>query len=73
MSIETAENMGYKPVNAIDYTMLSFVSYIRDGEIVFDDGENGFNYATSDLWQIFIVSLDDYNSLTGSLENLNEN
>lgn len=72
MSIETAENMGYKPVNAIDYTMLSFVSYIRDGEIVFDDGENGFNYATSDLWQIFIVSLDDYNRLIGSQENLNE-
>lgn len=72
MSIETAENMGYKPVNAIDYTMLSFVSYVRDGEIVFDDGENGFNYATSDLWQIFIVSLDDYNRLTGSQENLNE-
>lgn len=72
MSIETAENMGYKPVNAIDYTMLSFVSYIRDGEIVFDDGENGFNYVTSDLWQIFIVSLDDYNRLTGSQENLNE-
>lgn len=72
MSIETAENMGYTPVNAIDYTMLSFVSYIRDGEIVFDDGENGFNYATSDLWQIFIVSLDDYNRLTGSQENLNE-
>lgn len=72
MSTETAENMGYKPVNAIDYTMLSFVSYIRDGEIVFDDGENGFNYATSDLWQIFIVSLDDYNRLTGSQENLNE-
>lgn len=72
MSIETAENMGYKPVNAIDYTMLSFVSYIRDGEIVFDDGENGFNYATSDLWQIFIVSLDDYNRLTGSQENLDE-
>ncbi len=72
MSIETAENMGYTPVNAIDYTMLSFVSYIRDGEIVFDDGENGFNYATSDLWQIFIVSLDDYNRLTGSQENLDE-
>lgn len=72
MSIETAENMGYKPVNAIDYTMLSFVSYIRDGEIVFDDGENGFNYVTSDLWQIFIVSLDDYNRLTGSQENLDE-
>lgn len=72
MSIETAENMGYKPVNAIDYTMLSFVSYIRYGEIVFDDGENGFNYVTSDLWQIFIVSLDDYNRLTGSQENLDE-
>lgn len=72
MSIETAENMGYKPVNAIDYTMLSFVSYIRDGEIVFDDGENGFNYVSGDLWQIFIVSLDDYNRLTGSQENLDE-
>ena len=72
MSIETAENMGYTPVNAIDYTMLSFVSYVRDGEIVFDEDENGFNYVSGDLWQIFIVSLDDYNRLTGSQENLNE-
>lgn len=72
MCIETAENMGYSPENFLDYSTLAFVSYIRDGEIVFDDGENGFNYVTSDLWQIFIVSLDDYNRLTGSQENLNE-
>lgn len=71
MSIETAENMGCEPVNVIDYTMLAFVSYIRDGEIVFDDGESGFNYVTGDLWQIFIVSLDDYNRLTGLDETLN--
>lgn len=71
-TFETAENMGYTPVNAIDYTMLSFVSYVRDGEIVFDEDENGFNYVSGDLWQIFIVSLDDYNRLTGSQENLDE-
>lgn len=71
-TFETAENMGYTPVNAIDYTMLSFVSYMRDGEIVFDEDENSFNYVSGDLWQIFIVSLDDYNRLTGSQENLNE-
>lgn len=71
-TFETAENMGYTLVNAIDYTMLSFVSYMRDGEIVFDEDENGFNYVSGDLWQIFIVSLDDYNRLTGSQENLNE-
>lgn len=69
-TFETAENMGYTPVNAIDYTMLSFVSYMRDGEIVFD--KNGFNYVSGDLWKIFIVSLDDYNRLTGSQENLDE-
>ncbi len=71
-TFETAENMGYTPVNAIDYTMLSFVSYVRDGEIVFDEDENGFDYVSGDLWQIFIVSLDDYNRLTGSQENLDE-
>ena len=71
-TFETAENMGYTPVNAIDYTMLSFVSYMRDGEIVFDEDENGFNYVSGDLWKIFIVSLDDYNRLTGSQENLDE-
>lgn len=69
-TFETAENMGYTPVNAIDYTMLSFVSYVIDGEIVFD--KNGFNYVSGDLWKIFIVSLDDYNRLTGSQENLDE-
>lgn len=73
MSIETAEDMGYEPINIIDYTMCSFVSYIRNGVIVFDDGENSFNYPTGDLWQIFIVSLEDYNRLTGSDETLNEN
>lgn len=71
-TFETAENMGYTPVNAIDYTMLSFVSYMRDGEIVLDEDENGFNYVSGDLWKIFIVSLDDYNRLTGSQENLDE-
>ena len=71
-TFETAENMGYTPVNAIDYTMLSFVSYVRDGEIVLDEDENGFNYVSGDLWKIFIVSLDDYNRLTGSQENLDE-
>lgn len=71
-TFEAAENMGYTPVNAIDYTMLSFVSYMRDGEIVFDEDENGFNYVSGDLWKIFIVSLDDYNRLTGSQENLDE-
>lgn len=71
-TFEAAENMGYTPVNAIDYTMLSFVSYMRDGEIVLDEDENGFNYVSGDLWKIFIVSLDDYNRLTGSQENLDE-
>lgn len=68
---ETVNNMGYEPINTLDYSTIAFVSYIRDGQIVFDDEEGGFNYATNDLWQIFIVSLDDYNRLTGSQETLN--
>lgn len=73
MCFETAENMGYSPENALDYSTLAFVSYIRNGEIVFDDGENGFDYATGDLWQIFMVPLEDYNRITGSNETLEYN
>ncbi|OUP79325.1 ABC transporter permease [Anaeromassilibacillus sp. An172] len=73
MSIETAENMGYSPENFLDYSTLAFVSYIRNGEIVFDDGESGFDYATGDLWQIFMVPLEDYNRITGSKETLENN
>lgn len=73
MCFETAENMGYSPENSLDYSTLAFVSYIRNGEIVFDDGENGFDYATGDLWQIFIVPLEDYNRITGSNETLEYN
>ncbi|HIU49495.1 MAG TPA: ABC transporter permease [Candidatus Limousia pullorum] len=73
MCIETAENMGYSPENFLDYSTLAFVSYIRNGEIVFDDGESGFDYATGDLWQIFMVPLEDYNRITGSKETLENN
>lgn len=73
LCIETAENMGYEPKNLLDYSTLAFISYIRDGEIVFDDGEGGFNFPTNDLWQIYIVSLEDYNRVTGSSETLEEN
>lgn len=73
MCFETAENMGYNPENFLDYSTLAFVSYIRNGEIVFDDGENGFDYATGDLWQIFMVPLEDYNRITGSKETLENN
>lgn len=73
MCFETAENMGYSPENSLDYSTLAFVSYIRNGEIVFDDGENGFDYATGDLWQIFMVPLEDYNRITGSNETLEYN
>lgn len=73
MCFETAENMGYNPENFLDYSTLAFVSYIRNGEIVFDDGESGFDYATGDLWQIFMVPLEDYNRITGSSETLENN
>lgn len=65
--------------NIFDCQMASFVSYIENGEIETDSkhlesfmqSTSGMNFA--DVWQIGIISLADYNKITGESEILNAN
>ncbi len=65
--------------NIFDCQMASFVSYIENGEIETDSKHlesfmqsmSGMNFA--DVWQIGVISLEDYNKITGESETLNAN
>lgn len=63
---------GQTPENVLDYRTASFAGYIQDGRIEADESKIGsFQISTAtNVWQIFIVSLDDYNSLMNADETL---
>ena len=66
-----AEN-GQSMQNVLDYNVAAFVGYIENGRIA-TDNSNPYAFqlnAYSDVWQIFIISLDDYNRLMGKDETL---
>lgn len=66
-----AEN-GQEPENILDYRMASFGGYMKDGRIDTDPSQlYAFQTSTySDIRQIFVVPLEDYNRLMGKEEKL---
>lgn len=62
----TAEN-GQSMENVLDYQIAAALGYVKDGEILIDLSKAASN-SYSDLWEIFVISLEDYNDL----ENQNE-
>lgn len=62
-----AEN-GAQKENILDYRMADFERYnLVDDRIDVDDSNAGLN---TELWQIFIVPIEDYNNLMGANETL---
>lgn len=58
--------------NILDYRTAEFAGYIGDGRIALDDSAVfAFQIsAYTEIWQIFMISLKDYNSLMGEQETL---
>ncbi len=67
---ETAEE-GAKPENTVDYRVAAFAGYdIADGTVDVEQIDNFTEY--SDVWQIFMIPVEDYNSLMGKNITLEE-
>ncbi len=66
---EAASQNGAEPSNIQDYEVLMFEGYIQGDQL--HSGDNNFDVAgLSNLWQIFVISVDDYNRLMGQNETL---
>ena len=65
---ETAQKEGCTPRNVIDYRSLSLVGIHEGDTLVIDPDTESVDL--SDVWQVFLVPLEDYNRLMGKNETL---
>ena len=67
LSKRIAAQNGQEVKNVLDYRMVGFAGYVKDGRIETDNPAiNTFDFGMyEDVWQIFIVPLEDYNRLMG--------
>ncbi len=65
------ENHGYAPTNVLSYPTAAFAGLIQNDRILLEVPES-VNQLTDieNLWQFFIISLEDYNRLMGASETL---
>ena len=65
---------GQEGKNTLDYRVAEFPGYISDGVVQTDQSSvPTFQLsAYSDVWQVFVISLDDYNRLMGQQETLRD-
>lgn len=74
-AVEKAGDGEIKRENILDYRLAEFSGVITDGRIdTYDDGANAFqanSYAK--VWQIFVISLEDYNRVMNQNETLEPN
>ncbi len=70
LSSEIAGQNGQELENILDYRVAGWVGYIRDGRIE-TESEVMYSFGTeSNIWQIYLVPLEDYNRLMGQNETL---
>ena len=59
--------------NVLDYSTACFAGYLQEGVLKMDtDTAPLFTDGYDDLWQVFVVSLADYNRIMGTQEELGE-
>ena len=74
LSEQIAGKQGQKPEHILDYRLADFAGFLEDGTIQMDPSRLAhFDASTyTSVWQMFIVPLEDYNSLMGKEETLKE-
>lgn len=74
LAAESAERKGQSVKNVLDYHVAGFAGYIENGHIATDNSHlsafdmNSYTFT----WQIFVVSLEDYNRLMNQNETLGQ-
>ncbi len=69
---KSAEESGLRPENILDYRTADFAGYLID-ETIYTDNTGTYAFqvrAYADFWQVFVVPVEDYNSLMGENETL---
>lgn len=67
------ENHGYAPTNVLSYPTAAFAGLIQNDRILLEVPESVNRLMDiENLWQFFIISLEDYNRLMGASETLAE-
>lgn len=67
------ENHGYAPTNVLSYPTSAFAGLIQNDRILLEVPESVNQLMDiENLWQFFIISLEDYNRLMGASETLAE-
>lgn len=67
------ENHGYAPTNVLSYPTAAFAGLIQNDRILLEVPESVNQLMDiENLWQFFIISLEDYNRLMGASETLAE-
>ncbi|MDO5424165.1 MAG: FtsX-like permease family protein [Eubacteriales bacterium] len=66
-----AQEKGQEPVNVQDYSMAGFTVYLNGDQFFTDLTMSDFQYGMfTDVWQVFLVPLSDYNRLAEADETL---
>ena len=64
---QITEDEGLEPENLLDYQMAAFAGTLEDDRFIVTESTM-YDYAS--VWQVFVVSLEDYNRLMGENETL---
>lgn len=68
---QVTEENGQSMEHVLDYQVTAALGYIEDGKILI--GESGSaSHSYSELWEIFVISLEDYNYLQNQNETLEQ-
>lgn len=72
LAVRILQENGLQPKQVLDYRTADFASVIQGGRIATDNSA-AYSFqmdSYADIWQIFIIPLEDYNRLTGESETL---
>ncbi|HJB25785.1 MAG TPA: ABC transporter permease [Firmicutes bacterium] len=73
LTAKTVEDHGQTAENPLDYHVAAFAGYFHNGTFQTEPSSGTLiTSAYQDMWQVFVVSLDDYNRLMGQEEQLEE-
>lgn len=72
ISVEVVSEYGQEMSQVLDYRVAGLVGYLNEDQIILDESRlTEFHWdGYSDVWQIYVVPLEDYNRLMGQSETL---
>ena len=71
MALQAAQENGQTPVNILSYQIAAMAAYVVDGHVQLENPTPSAGLSSyENLWQVFMIPLEDYNRLMGQNETL---